>query len=74
MASPKQHAFMRSLATRLELGDAELTRVAGCDIEEMTIAQAKRTIDNLIAVQKGEAHLVFGDDGSVSIISDGPAT
>lgn len=74
MASPKQHSFMRSLATRLELGDAELMRVAGCDIEEMTIAQAKRTIDNLIAVQKGEAHLVFGDDGSVSIIVDGPST
>lgn len=74
MASPKQHAFMRSLATRLELGDAELIRIAGCDVEEMTIAQAKRTIDNLLAVQKGEAHLVFGDDGSVSIVGDGATT
>lgn len=74
MASPKQHAFMRSLATRLELGDAELHKIAGCDIEQMTIAQAKRTIDNLLAVQKGEAHLIFGDDGSVSIVTDGAET
>lgn len=74
MASPKQHAFMRSLATRLELGDAELHKIAGCDIEQMTIAQAKRTIDNLLAVQKGEAQLIFGDDGSVSIVTDGAET
>ena len=69
-ATPKQHAFIRSLATRLELGDADVAKIAGMGIEDMAVADAKRVIDSLLAVQKGEASIVFGDDGTISIVTD----
>lgn len=70
-ATPKQQAFIRSLATRLELGDAEINKMFSLNIEEITVAQAKHIIDNLLAIQKGEASMVFGDDGSITIVTDG---
>lgn len=74
-ATPKQQGFIRSLATRLELGDADVAKIANSDIEQLTVAQAKWLIDNLLAVQKGEANMVFGDDGSITIVAnDGTAS
>lgn len=67
-ATAKQMGFMRSLATRLELGDAELAGIVGCDLDATTVAQAKRAIDLLLSATKGEAAVVFGDDGTVSIV------
>jgi len=69
-ATPKQQGFIRSLATRLELGDADIAKIAKKDIEELQLSEAKWLIDNLLAVQKGEAKMVFGDDGSITIVAD----
>lgn len=74
-ATPKQQGFIRSLATRLELGDADIAKIATKDIEQLSVPEAKWLIDNLLAVQKGEANMVFGDDGSITIVAnDGPAS
>lgn len=75
-ATPKQQAFLRSLATRLELGDQDLMKIMGCDIEEVTMSVAKQTIDSLLAVQSGNAEMVYGDDSSITIVpnANGSAT
>lgn len=69
-ATPKQQAFLRSLATRLEIGDSDLQQIMGCDLESVTMSMAKQTIDNLLAVQKGSAQMVYEADGRISIVPD----
>lgn len=66
-ATTKQVGYLRSLAERLELGDAELVAIGGEPMESLTIATAKRLIDELIAVQNGQASLVHHDDGKVTV-------
>lgn len=67
-ASMKQKNFVRSMLTKLELGDRDLLALTGQSIETLDKFTAKRLLDDLLAVQRGACHIVYGANDEIAIV------
>lgn len=73
-ASISQKNFVRSILGKLELSDIDCKKLCGQDIENLTMGVAKKLLDDLLAVQKGNAKLTFMEDGNITIQRTGDAS
>lgn len=67
-ATMKQKNFVRSMLTKLELGDKDLLALTGQSYDNLDKNTAKRLLDDLLAVQRGASHIVYGTNDEIAII------
>jgi hypothetical protein len=61
-ASTKQKSFVQSILKKLELSDLDCKKLCGQSVEDLTMTTAKKLLDDLLAVQRGNASMTFTEN------------
>ena len=61
-ASMNQKNFVQSILKKLELSDLDCKKLCGQSVEDLTMTVAKKLLDDLLAVQKGNASMTFTEN------------
>lgn len=59
--------FLNKLKTGLEMSDSDIFALAGCNVSAMDSQKASALINDLLALKKGTADLIYKDDGSAQV-------